>query len=707
MISRILFILSLALITLSTQAQGLKNIDSLIAATTNSSDFLEKAKIANLIADQLNGSQSYGVALEYARSAEEFIGGNKSKEAIGVLAEAKHHQGRSLTQIGDYSGALQAILDGEALYNQLLETETSQTIIKQIKRKLADSFNDRGLVHLRQKNYAKAEDNYFRALQILAALKDKKGIADSYNNTGKLLFTGGNIDSALVYYNKSLNLRLEIGDKKGVSGSYNNIGLCYQVLGSIHQANGQYGKSKTEIYNALDYFKKSLELTKEIGNKFEIAGTSINLGRFYIQFEMYDEAQIYIQEGIRYSKEIGASARLKDAYETMAFMYEDLDNPQKALEYYKLYKSASDSLTIFQKQQELEMLEAQSEFEKQSIEDRNRQNREKELLEEKNAKNQLIIWFTVGGLVVVISLSFFLFSRFRVISKQKSLIEDQNKALEGANREINKQNKKITDSINYAKTIQNAILQSKNKIGLGEHFIFFKPRDVVSGDFYWSHTSPDGNKVIWTAADCTGHGVPGALMSMIGTSLLNEIVIEKGLTSADKILNELRVLLIKTFGQTQSSISKDGMDLALCVWDKAKQELQFSGANNPLYLIRKGIADSGFTAKGRVRFHENDLAEIRGDKQSISFEEGKTGIFTRNTIKLQKDDILITFSDGYPDQFGGPDQKKFTYPRFKDLLIQIQKETLGTQAQIIESTYKEWMGTEDQIDDVCVFGVKI
>ncbi len=700
---RICFILFCLFLSQRLGAQNKVNIDSLIEITTASTDFVEKARYANIISKELLESQSYGIALEYAKSAEEFIGGNNSEKALYTLAEAKSLQGKALTKIGDYPGALKTLLDGESIYNRLLEKEKSAKKIQQIKKLLAESSNDRGRAHMSQHNFEKAEKNFIRGLQTFSELKDKQGIADSYNHFGNLMFNYGNLDSALTYYHKSLVLREELDDKKGISGSYNNIGLCYQIKGRIEQNNEDYKNSKKSIYKALEYYTRSLDITRELGNKFDVASTCINLGRFYAEFEMYEEAEAYLNEAIQLSGEIGATTRLKDAYETMAYMYEDMKDKETALNFYRRYKSVIDSLSSFQMQRELSMLEVRSEFEKQSIEERNRILKEKEL---KSARSQLIMWFTIGGLVLVLGFTLFLYTRFRVISKQKGLIEEQNLALEGANQEINKQNKKITDSINYAKTIQNAILNSKDKEGIGEHFIFFRPRDVVSGDFYWSHITQD-NKVIWTAADCTGHGVPGALMSMIGTSLLNEIVIENGVIESDKILIELRKLLIKTFGQTEASLSKDGMDMALCIWDKKDNTLQFAGANNPIYIIRDNIAKSNISVPGRLRYHTDHLAEIRGDKQSISFEEGKDGIFTKNTIQLEDGDILVCFSDGYPDQFGGPDQKKFSYPKFKDLLVEIRDKPMSAQLSAIESAYDDWKKSEDQIDDVCVFGVKI
>lgn len=681
------------------------NVDSLLERTTQSDNYIEKAKFANLIAEQLNAEESYAVALEYSKSAEGFIVGDNSKEALTVLIEVKKQQGIALTNIGDYSGALKAYIEEGNTIEKLLSKEKKSEQRNALKKKQAQCFNDRGVVHLRQHNLKDAENSYINALKILSEVQDQSGMALCYNNFGNLMLNYGDPDSALSYYGISLEIREKLQDKKGISGSYNNIGICYQIIGRIHLQNEDHEEAKENIWIALDYFSRSLDITKELGNRFDIARTSINLGRFYAEFQMYEEAETHLLESINYCQEIGASDRLKNAYETMAYMYEDRNIPELALYYHKLYKDVNDSLNTFQERTQLSMLEAKAALDKQQEELRKERILNIERAKQRNDNLQTILWISLSGLVIVISLTGFLFNRFRVISKQKDLIEQQNTALEGANNEIKKQNKKITSSIDYAKTIQNAILGSKDINILGDHFLFFQPKDVVSGDFYWSHAM--GDKVIWTVADCTGHGVPGALMSMIGTSLLNEVVIEKGITDAHKILSELKELLIKTLGQSSQSLSRDGMDISLCVLNKSTNELQFAGANNPMYLIRNQFNPSDFVTSKKVRFYKEHLIEFRGDKQSISFEEGKSDQFDVHAVKVLPGDIIVNITDGYPDQFGGPDNKKLSYPRLKDLLLDIKDLDTDQQLLMLTEQFYRWKGNEDQIDDICILGVKI
>ncbi|MBI4645737.1 MAG: PAS domain-containing protein [Bacteroidia bacterium] len=281
--------------------------------------------------------------------------------------------------------------------------------------------------------------------------------------------------------------------------------------------------------------------------------------------------------------------------------------------------------------------------------------------------------------------------------------------LKKAEESIREKNKEITDSIKYAKKIQEAILTSSEyfqKI-LPQHFILFKPKDIVCGDFYWAYSLHDNN-AIWTVADCTGHGVPGAFMSMIGSSLLDEIIIEKGITIANDILNELKAHIIKALGQTGATgEAKDGMDAALCIWHKDTNKLEFAGANNPLFLVRKNIAGSDIAKNDKVEFFGTDLAEFRADRQPIGYHDSNDAPFTQHEIQLQTDDTIYLFSDGYADQFGGEKEKKFTYKRFKELLLTITEKTMQEQKEILDETLEKWRGIQDQTDDICIIGVRI
>jgi serine phosphatase RsbU (regulator of sigma subunit) len=250
--------------------------------------------------------------------------------------------------------------------------------------------------------------------------------------------------------------------------------------------------------------------------------------------------------------------------------------------------------------------------------------------------------------------------------------------------------KEINDSINYAKKIQEAMLVSEKylKETLPKSFIFYQPKDIVSGDFYWAHKNE--SNIFFSVSDCTGHGVPGALMSMIGTTLLNEIIVEMKYQETDKILNEMRKQIIKNLNQEESNNQRDGMDMTLVKLNLKKKEIEFSSANNVLVHVSDG-----------------NLNSYKGDHQPVGFYSGKNISFTKQKVKVNKDDMIYIFSDGYQDQFGGEKNKKFMISKLKKLLLKISNKNVDAQLQELKTEFELWKGNEDQIDDVCLMGLRI
>ncbi|HOT14507.1 MAG TPA: SpoIIE family protein phosphatase [Bacteroidales bacterium] len=282
------------------------------------------------------------------------------------------------------------------------------------------------------------------------------------------------------------------------------------------------------------------------------------------------------------------------------------------------------------------------------------------------------------------------------IITQKKEIESQRDEIFEQKKEIERKNQNLTDSIIYAKRIQQAMLPNKDLIATNcpEHFILFKPRDIVSGDFYWFKQIKNFTYI--AAADCTGHGVPGAFMSMLGISILNEIVTKRDLNPPNEVLDELRKRVKKSLHQTgQDGEAQDGMDIALCLIDKESNEIQFSGAFNPLYIYRKNAHNS------------YDLIESKADRMPIGIHPHDNRPFTNRRLNLQKNDTLYIFSDGYTSQFGGQKSEKFKSVRLKEILLDIQDKDMQTQQQILEDTITQWMGKSEQVDDILLIGVRI
>jgi phosphoserine phosphatase RsbU/P len=278
------------------------------------------------------------------------------------------------------------------------------------------------------------------------------------------------------------------------------------------------------------------------------------------------------------------------------------------------------------------------------------------------------------------------------ISYQRDELAEKNTELNDANIEIEEQKKNIMDSIYYARRIQTDILPSFKLLDerLKNYFIFYLPKDIVSGDFYWM---TDVNGLVMIAVvDCTGHGVPGAFMSIVGFNQLNNAVNVQKARKASDILNELNRGIIKTLNESTSESSiKDGMDITLCVFDFKKRKVDFAGANNPLIMVR-----------------DNHPIKYKGDRFPIgAFVDDKLQLFTNNEIDLKEGDIIYMFTDGYADQFGGPENKKFFTKKFEELLFEIHNEPMQKQKEILKSTFYEWMGSNEQVDDILVVGIKI
>ena len=290
-----------------------------------------------------------------------------------------------------------------------------------------------------------------------------------------------------------------------------------------------------------------------------------------------------------------------------------------------------------------------------------------------------------------------LFQQKEEIVTQKEEIESQRDEIILQKIEIEKKNTSLTDSIHYALRIQEAMLPTNEMIAsnLPEHFILYKPRDIVSGDFYWFRQIK--NYTFIAAADCTGHGVPGAFMSMLGISILNEIITKRDLNPPNEVLDELRKRIKKSLHQKgQDGQTQDGMDIAMCVIDNESNEIQFSGAFNPMYVFRKSTIDNNY-----------ELIETKADRMPIGVHPFDNKNFTSKTMKLQTNDTLYLFSDGYASQFGGEKSEKFKTRRLKNILLKIQNKNLLEQKEILEAAFKEWQGNNEQVDDILLIGIRI
>ena len=587
------------------------------------------------------------------------------------------------------------------------------------KEGIATSLNNIGYVYNSQGDIPKALEYWHKSLKIEEELGDKSGIATSLNNIGSIYNNQGDIPRTLAHWHKSLKIREEIGDKAGTATSLNNIGYVYNSQGDIPKA--------------LEYYHKSLKIQEELGDKSGIASSLTNIGNLQFDQGNIYEAQKNGLKSLAIAQEIGYPEKIRNAAHLLSRIYEKQGKGMQAYKMYKLYATMKDSINNEETLKVTVKQQAKYEYEKQALADSitnaEAMKVQAALLKSKEAENKQHKleaqqqkqqkYFLFGGLTLMVLFATFVFNRLRVTQKQKAIIEAQKEQVEIAHKEterqkkvveqqkeyVEEQHKEITDSINYAKRLQNAILPSFASINehIPDNFVLFQPKDVVSGDFYWFEHK--NNISYLAAADCTGHGVPGAMVSVVCANALNRSVNEFKITAPAKILDKTRELVIETFAKSGDNV-KDGMDIALCAIYNDK--VVFSGANNPLWIVRQKEYLTSEQLEHRSTCINGSLAliEYKADKQPVGLYEDMKP-FTQTEITLFEGDSLYLFSDGFADQFGGEKGKKFKYKPFKRKIIEISIQPMEEQKEIIQTTFNNWKGDLEQVDDVCIIGMRV
>ena len=363
-----------------------------------------------------------------------------------------------------------------------------------------------------------------------------------------------------------------------------------------------------------------------------------------------------------------------DVYKGLSNSYLAIGNFAQAHAYQSKHMLITDSINKENSNNRLLAMENAFKNEQSQLELDNLKNINKLQEAEIEKQNTQKIAMAIGFFLMLL-LAFFIFRSYKQKKKSNLLLEEKNK--------------EITDSITYAKRIQNAILPSDTTVKeyLPNNFVLYLPKDIIAGDFYWLERKDDN--ILFAAADCTGHGVPGAMVSVVCNNALNRTVREYGLTNPAEILNKTREIVVQEFEKSDEDV-KDGMDISLCCLDLSGSYaiLQWAGANNPLWIIRK-----------------HELIEVKPNKQPIGKTDNPLS-FTTHEIQLQKGDTIYVFTDGFADQFGGPKGKKFMYKPFKELLLSIQNKTMEEQKIVLEQHFENWRGSLEQVDDVCVIGVR-
>ncbi len=530
------------------------------------------------------------------------------------------------------------------------------------------AYNSLAEAYAYQDLYVQAKEYFTRAARIFEEINDQRSLAVVYMNLANIEYAlggkTGNLKPALTLYLKSA----------AIHRNRENVPQLISVLGNL-----------SNTYIDMNEFEKAFftldtmqQLAEKSNNVAELTNVYYFRARAFSELGKFDESIKHFEAALELANKQGNQDMILEIYKYMSHTYDNAGNYKDALLYIKKSNALKDSIFQVENSRHLNEMATRFETAKKDLQLKNQN--------ERIARQNIIVISSIALGVLLLLLLLLFFSRARI--RQKA-----NDKLAKAYNLIEAKNKDITDSINYAKKIQSAILpddQLVTKI-FPESFIFFKPRDIVSGDFYW--VAEKDNRRFFAVADCTGHGVPGSMMSMIGNALLNQFVLEKNISDPAEILNSMRSEIIRSLRQSaESNKAKDGMDISLCVFDddNKKKYLHFAGAHNSLYLVRNG-----------------ELRIIKADRFPVAISAGEIQPFTLQKIELLAGDMLFMTTDGFSDQFGGPAGKKFKFKQLKETLISIHSLPLNEQQLKLSGVFLEWQGDHEQVDDVCIAGIRI
>jgi serine phosphatase RsbU (regulator of sigma subunit) len=659
-------------------------------------------------------TQKYDSAIFYFSKAYPFF--EKINYVKGMIS-SNNNIGAVYAEVGDNDKALQYHFKNVEIAKKNSENES-----------LGNSYINIANAYNQSQKYYLSVQFTLKAIQIFDSLKLDKSLGTCYYNLGASNFQLKNYEKAIEYClksndyfvksnalaqmanNYSLLSNTSINQKKygeavlfarqgvGIAAKYSNIYTLFFLYSNLSQS----FRENMLLDSALIYSDKALKIARDFNYDVFKLKSYFGKGMTLYYLNDFKNSILYLDSSLVLSVKLNDKNLMADCNANLAMNYKKLHKYDMALSYLENAYLLKD--TIFESSNSKSILEFQTMFEteKKELQIKN-QSFEIESQEKQNQQKSLIILF---GALALVGTGFFAamaFLNFKKAKKANIIIENQKMEVELKNEEVTHQKelveekqKEIIDSINYAKRIQQAVLTGEDvwKKVSKEHFILFKPKDIVSGDFYWAYNTPN-NRSVFALADCTGHGVPGGFMSMLGNSFLNEIVVENKIFKADEILNKLRSKIIQALEQKGGTQQKDGMDISLCVWNKLDNTLEFAGANNPLWLVSKN--ENAVT----------ELVEVKADKMPIGTYLENEVPFSSTTIQLQKGDIIFLCTDGYADQFGGPKGKKYKYKPLIDSLIKNSNLSMEEQKVALELAFNDWKHHHEQVDDVSLIGVRV
>ena len=668
------------------------NIDSSLFFIEKSLNFFEKTNNRNGIAKyNFNKAKIYLHKGEYDKSLFHF------KNALELYKQNGFHNevGQTINNIGlvyerkgDYDNAIKNYID-------------ALKILDKIDNKLdkARVLNNIGTIYYHvYLDYNKALSYYNQVLKIVKEIKNNKGESYTYNNMAIIYMDMDSLEKAKEYYIKSLFINKELNDKYGIA-------LCYGNLGSLYSKQKKYDE-------AINYYNKSLKIKNEIDDKLGMIESYMNIGSTYDLVNKRIDSEKFYLKALGLSKKIGSKDREKRANRFLSDLFAKQGKYKNAYDFRIKYSTLKDSIFNENNAKVMEELQEKYKSEKKEKEiellTKDKKIQETELRRKELQVYVFIIVFILVLIMIIIVLrslkqkkkanEILKIQKKEIVSKNEDLIT-KNEEISNQRNEIGKQHKivlaqkkHITDSINYASYIQASILKPISYIQqlLPDSFVIFKPKDVVGGDYYWY--TQVGKKALFIVADCTGHGVPGAFMTMIGNSALNQIVLKIGIENPAEILKELNKNVKLTLGQDKEDAkSDDGMDVGVCFIDTEKREVVFAGAKISLF-----------------HYINNEVIEHKGDKQSIGYKRSKLDFeFSNYNFSVGENEAFYLTSDGYLDNPYGEKAFPIGKRRFKAILQENANKSMFEQKKYLEEKLLEYQANNNQRDDINVVGFKL
>lgn len=655
------------------------------------------------------------------------------------LAEANYGLGMVMAQLGNYSKALEHYSNSLVIRQKLND-----------KAGIASIYNSMGILFWEQGAYSTATNFFFKALPLRLETKDRQGEAFLLNNIGLIFRDVAQYEKSLDYLRRSWKIKIEINDKRGISNSVMNIGSVYLLLGQID--------------SALLYFEKALALKQTLLDRGGVANVYRFLGEAYMKIKVYDKAQLYltkaidgytkldeprgvveskhdyalllfqmgnsikafalVNEVLEQAKKLGMMHMVAQSYKALYQFNLAKNNCPDALQYYQKYIAVKDSIAGTEKMKQILAAQLQVEYENIVRQHLERFNEQLNLVDsQKQSRTRLLVLVAIA-FVLLLALSLGLLytmykrkqalievesQRISVETKQRELQEQRDEIERQKNLVVYQRDKIINiltdlgESIEYARKIQQAVFPTDTLLSqyFRDFFVLYLPKETVGGDFYWVGNC--SGRIGFAVADCTGHGVPGGFMSMLGISMLNNLVANTPTSSPGLLLGKLRDNVITALRQGgHEDDSLDGMDIALCSFDRDTHTLIYSGANMPIIIS----TNSHVPKDERIVQIGEGLVEFRPDRMPIAYYE-RMERFNEFSLKLEPNDTIYLFSDGFADQFGGKPSKKFGYKSFRSLILSIKHLPLDEQKITLYKTLEKWKGEEEaQTDDILIMAVK-